>query len=159
MVDFNMIKKLIDIVKNENISGLSVEEGGTKIQVHRERGSIVSSTQSAAPAQEAPMPKPELAPSTEPSRGAEGPKQDEDEGLLAITSPMVGTFYAAPSPDSPAFIGVGDEVKPGKVVCIVEAMKLFNEIESEISGKVVKILVENAQPVEYGQKLILVKKS
>ncbi|MBU2546760.1 MAG: acetyl-CoA carboxylase biotin carboxyl carrier protein [Gammaproteobacteria bacterium] len=155
MVDFNMIKKLIDIVKNEDISGLSVEEGGTKIQVHRERGGIA-----VAPAQEAPKPAPGPAPSS-----VEGPKPDkkeessEDEGLLAITSPMVGTFYAAPSPDSPAFIGVGDEVKPGKVVCIVEAMKLFNEIESEISGKVVKILVENAQPVEYGQKLILVKKS
>ena len=71
---------------------------------------------------------------------------------------MVGTFYSAPSPDSDPFVKHGDDVSPGKVVCIVEAMKLFNEIESEVSGKVVKILVENAQPVEYGQRLMLVKK-
>ncbi|MGB9612932.1 MAG: acetyl-CoA carboxylase biotin carboxyl carrier protein, partial [Candidatus Margulisiibacteriota bacterium] len=75
----------------------------------------------------------------------------------AITSPMVGTFYRAPSPDASPFVEVGDEVEPGKVVCIIEAMKLFNEIEAEVKGKVVKILVENGKPVEYGQKLFLIK--
>ena len=79
--------------------------------------------------------------------------------MVAITSPMVGTFYRSPSPDSPPFIQEGDTIKTGQVVCIVEAMKLFNEIESEVGGKIVKILAENGKPVEYGQKLMLVKKS
>ena len=87
------------------------------------------------------------------------PSQAEEEGLVAITSPMVGTFYRSPSPESPPFVEVGDEVAAGKVVCIIEAMKLFNEIEAEVKGKVSKILVENGQPVEYGQKLILIKKA
>jgi len=82
------------------------------------------------------------------------PKADN---LITIKSPMVGTFYRTPSPESPMFVNVGDDVKPGKVVCIIEAMKLFNEIESEISGKIVKILVDNATPVEYDQPLFLVE--
>src|SRR3989339_660611 len=85
-------------------------------------------------------------------------KVNEDDGLIAITSPMVGTFYRSPSPGSPSFVKVGDSVDPAKVVCIIEAMKLFNEIEAEVSGKIEKILVEDGQPVEYGQKLMLIKK-
>jgi len=84
--------------------------------------------------------------------------EKEDDGLVAITSPMVGTFYRSPSPDSPPFVKEGDHISAGKVVCIIEAMKLFNEIESEVSGKIVKILAENTKTVEYGQKLMLVKK-
>jgi acetyl-CoA carboxylase biotin carboxyl carrier protein len=79
------------------------------------------------------------------------------DNLITIKSPMVGTFYRTPNPESPVFVNVGDDVKPGKVVCIIEAMKLFNEIESEISGKIVKILVDNATPVEYDQPLFLVE--
>jgi len=82
------------------------------------------------------------------------PKADN---LITIKSPMVGTFYRTPNPESPMFVNVGDDVKPGKVVCIIEAMKLFNEIESEISGKIVKVLVDNATPVEYDQPLFLVE--
>jgi acetyl-CoA carboxylase biotin carboxyl carrier protein len=88
-----------------------------------------------------------------PAAAAE-PKADN---LITIKSPMVGTFYRTPNPESPSFVNVGDDVKPGKVVCIIEAMKLFNEIESEISGKIVKVLVENATPVEYDQPLFLVE--
>ena len=76
---------------------------------------------------------------------------------ITIKSPMIGTFYRSPSPDKPAFINVGDEIAPGKVVCIIEAMKLFNEIESEVSGRIVKVLVEDASPVEYDQPLFLVE--
>ena len=79
------------------------------------------------------------------------------DNLITIKSPMVGTFYRTPNPESPMFVNVGDDVKPGKVVCIIEAMKLFNEIESEISGKIVKVLVDNATPVEYDQPLFLVE--
>lgn len=139
MVDFNLIKKLINMVKDEGISGLTVEEGGVKIEVKREPGGVVKEVREVKEIKE------------------EGKK--EEDGLVAITSPMVGTFYRSPSPDSPPFVQEGDTIKTGQVVCVVEAMKLFNEIESEAGGKIVKILAENGKPVEYGQKLMLVKKS
>ena len=147
MVDWELIKKLIKVIKEEDITGLAVEEKGVKYEVRREREGVISSSHSAvnpAPAAVAP-----------PSPAAE----TEEEGMLAITSPMVGTFYRAPSPESPPFVEVGSEVAAGKVVCIIEAMKLFNEIEAEVKGKIAKILVENGQPVEYGQKLMLIKKA
>jgi acetyl-CoA carboxylase biotin carboxyl carrier protein len=154
MIDISLIKKLIQIVKEENISGLVVEEGGTKYEIRKEFGGIappypINLLPHSAPAAQ-PVPKAEPAETEK--------ETEEDENLVAITSPMVGTFYRAPSPDSPPFIEVGDRVEIGKVVCLVEAMKLFNEIESEVAGKVVKILVDNSKPVEYGQKLMLVKK-
>lgn len=148
MVDFNLIKKLINMVKDEGISGLTVEEGGVKIEVKREHGGVVPVH--TAP----PVASPSAAATPKPAAEAA-----EEDGVVAITSPMVGTFYRSPSPDSPPFVQEGDTVKPGQVVCVVEAMKLFNEIESEIGGKIVKILAENGKPVEYGQKLMLVKKS
>ncbi|OGC10060.1 acetyl-CoA carboxylase, biotin carboxyl carrier protein [candidate division WOR-1 bacterium RIFOXYC2_FULL_37_10] len=146
MVDFDLLKKLIEMVKNEDISGITIEDKGTKYEIKRERGGVVMSN------------PPSLQTSNTPVSHIQQSTPDVDEDLLAITSPMVGTFYSAPSPDSPAFVKVGDNVNSGKVVCIVEAMKLFNEIESEVSGTIVKILVENGKPVEYGQKLMLVKK-
>jgi acetyl-CoA carboxylase biotin carboxyl carrier protein len=147
MVDFGLLKKLIQMVKDEGISGLAVEEGGTKYEIKREMGTV---------RQEIPHHVPAPVVKEEPKKGKEA--SHEDDGLLAITSPMVGTFYRSPSPDSPPFVHEGDSIGTGKVVCIIEAMKLFNEIESEVSGKIVKILVENGKPVEYGQKLMLVKK-
>lgn len=145
MVDWEIVKKLIKTIKEEGISGLAIEEDGVKYEVQSSGGQIIAHP---------PMPTP--APS---GAGPVSKKDKEDDGLTAIVSPMVGTFYRSPSPEAPAFIEVGQEVEPGKTVCIVEAMKLFNEIESEIRGKVVKILVENGQPVEYGQKLILINKA
>jgi acetyl-CoA carboxylase biotin carboxyl carrier protein len=147
MVNFDLLKKLIDIVKKEDISGLAIEEEGVKYEIKRERG-VVQAVHSV-PAVEHAAPKKEEA---------KAKHEEKDDGLIAITSPMVGTFYRTPSPDSPPFVQEGDTVAAGKVVCIIEAMKLFNEIESEVSGKIVKILVENGKPVEYGQKLMLVKK-
>jgi acetyl-CoA carboxylase biotin carboxyl carrier protein len=146
MVDWNIVKKLIQMVKEEDISGLAIEEKGVKYEVRREKGGIVSSHSAEA----SPQPGTQEAPP---------PAETEEEDILAITSPMVGTYYRSPSPESPPFVDVGDEVASGKVVCIIEAMKLFNEIEAEVKGKVVKILVENGQPVEYGQKLMLIKKA
>ena len=149
MVDFSLLKKLIQMVKDEGISGLSVEEGGTKYEIKREIG-----VSAGAPAVAHHVPAPVVK--EEPKKGKDA--SHEEEGLLAITSPMVGTFYRSPSPDSPPFAQEGDSIGVGKVVCIIEAMKLFNEIESEVSGKIVKILVENGKTVEYGQKLMLVRK-
>ena len=99
-------------------------------------------------------PQPAMA---QPQSGGTAPKAAEATNLITIKSPMIGTFYRKASPDKPSFAEVGDEVSPGKVVCIIEAMKLFNEIESEVSGRIVKILVDDATPVEYDQPLFLVE--
>jgi acetyl-CoA carboxylase biotin carboxyl carrier protein len=149
-MDFEVLKKLIQLVKDEDISGVAVEEKGVKYEVRREKG-IVSSVPH-------PVAHPAPAPSHPPKEKDKDREKGEDDGTVAITSPMVGTFYRSPSPESPAFVEVGDEVEAGKVVCIVEAMKLFNEIESEVRGKIIKVLAENGKPVEFGQKLFLVKK-
>ena len=145
-MDLELVKKIIKIAEEADISGLAIEQGDLRIEVKREKQVVAAIPQavSHAPAAHAPA--------------APAKAKDEDEGLTPITAPMVGTFYRSPSPDSPSYIEIGDKVEPGKTVCIIEAMKLFNEIESEIKGEVVKILVENAQPVEYGQKLFLIRK-
>ncbi|MFH1710435.1 MAG: acetyl-CoA carboxylase biotin carboxyl carrier protein, partial [bacterium] len=125
--------------------GLAVEQDGFRVEVKREKQVMAAIPQQTVVHQAAP--------------GAlSKPKEEEEEGVIAITAPMVGTFYRMPSPDSSPYVEAGDRVEPGKTVCIIEAMKLFNEIESEIRGEVVKILVENGQPVEYGQKLFLIRK-
>jgi acetyl-CoA carboxylase biotin carboxyl carrier protein len=148
MIDWDLVRKLIQLVKEEDISGLAIEEKGVKYEVRRERGGVsgASVIPSSVPPTQAASPSVALA-------------AEEEEGVVAITAPMVGTFYRAPSPEAPPFVEVGDEVEPGKVVCIIEAMKLFNEIEAEVKGKVIKILAENGKPVEYGQKLFLIKKT
>jgi len=145
MVDFSLIKKLIQIIKEEKITGLAVEENGMKVEVQNQQGTVVSNVTPIA---------------TPPQAKAEAKAEAEafEAGVVAVTSPMVGTFYRASSPDADPFAEIGQHVDAGKTVCIVEAMKLFNEIETEISGTVTKLLVENGQPVEYGQKLILIKK-
>ncbi len=146
MVDWDLVKKLVQTIKEEDITGLAVEEGGVKYEVRREGSKIVSSHAVSAPTPAA-------------AQAVPAPTEIEEEGVVPITSPMVGTFYRSPSPEASPFVEMGSEVESGKVVCIIEAMKLFNEIESEVKGKVVKILVENGQPVEYGQKLMLIKKA
>ncbi|MBN3032950.1 MAG: acetyl-CoA carboxylase biotin carboxyl carrier protein [Candidatus Saganbacteria bacterium] len=145
-MDFEVLKKLIKLAKDEGVNGLSVEEKGVKYEVDLAGGPSVPSP--------APIPHP-IPHATHPTPA---PVSEED-GLVAISSPMVGTFYRAPSPEAAPFVQPGDEIEPGKVVCIVEAMKLFNEIEAEVRGKIVKVLAENGKPVEYGQKLFLVKKA
>jgi acetyl-CoA carboxylase biotin carboxyl carrier protein len=145
-MDLELVKKIIKMAEEADISGLAIEQGDFRVEVKREKQVVASVAHAvAAPAHHAPA--------------AAAPKANaEEEGLTAITSPMVGTFYRSPSPDSAAYVEIGTRVEVGKTVCIIEAMKLFNEIESEIKGTVVKMLVENGQPVEYGQKLYLVKK-
>ena len=147
-MDYEAIKKIIKIATEADISGLAVQEGDMRVEVKRDKQVVAYS--GPAVAHSSPVPTAATA-----SKAGE---QAEDEGFVAITSPMVGTFYRSPSPDAPPYIEVGDRVDPGKVVCIVEAMKLFNEIESEVKGEVVKMLCQNGQPVEYGQKLFLVRK-
>lgn len=155
-MDIKQIQDLIKFVAKSGVNEVAIEEEDFKITIKTNQApTYVTATVPTA----APAPLPVAAP-TAPAPEAPKqttPKAEDTSNYLTIKSPMIGTFYRSSSPDKPAFVNVGDEITTGKVVCIVEAMKLFNEIESEISGKIVKILVDDAQPVEYDQPLFLVE--
>ncbi len=155
-MDFKQIQELIKIINKSNIGEITLEEKEFKITIKQKEDHItqvVSSVPTYTPQIAAPVSHTADAAPEKPKSAAE-PKADN---LITIKSPMIGTFYRRASPDKPIFVEVGDEVSPGKVVCIIEAMKLFNEIESEVSGKIVKVLVEDASPVEYDQPLFLIE--
>ncbi|HEK9102378.1 acetyl-CoA carboxylase biotin carboxyl carrier protein [Bacillus pfraonensis] len=161
MFKIQEVRELIKLIDSSNIDEFEYKKDGTTIKM-KKRGNEVVSVQ-AAPAAKTALQTPAVElETTVAAAQVEAPKQEEkktvqDENLHKITSPMVGTFYASSSPDTPAYVSVGDRVSEGKVVCIVEAMKLFNEIEAEVTGEIVEILVNNGQLVEYGQPLFLVK--
>jgi len=146
------LRRLIDLVQQTGIGELEVTTGGRTVRIAAQAGSVPVATMTADASADAGAPA-----SAAVAAAAGGPTSAAGPAALAITSPMVGTFYRAPAPDADPYIEVGDMVSVGQTVCIVEAMKLMNEIESEVKGRVVRILVENAQPVEYGQKLFLVE--
>jgi acetyl-CoA carboxylase biotin carboxyl carrier protein len=147
------LRRLIDLVQSTGIGELELTTGGRTVRIAAQAGTLPVATMSAAVSAPAGAPA-----STEAAVGlAPAAGSTATGNLLVVTSPMVGTFYRAPAPDADPYIEVGDPVSVGQTVCIVEAMKLMNEIESEVKGRVVKILVENAQPVEYGQKLFLIE--
>jgi acetyl-CoA carboxylase biotin carboxyl carrier protein len=156
-MDFKQIQELIKLINTSNIGEVSVEQKDFKITIKQKEEHI---TQVMAPAQYQQLP---AQPISQPNPQQATPSQvaekvpEATSNTITIKSPMIGTFYRRPSPDKPNFLEVGDEVSPGKVVCIIEAMKLFNEIESEVSGKIIKILVEDSSPVEYDQPLFLVQ--
>lgn len=163
-MDFKQIQELIKLINKSNIGELTVEEKGFRITI-KQKEEPVQQIITAAPMQAQPAVH-AIAPASaalQPGAGTGKPKAPESapaaENYLTIKSPMIGTFYRSASPEKPPFANVGDEVEPGKVVCIIEAMKLFNEIESEVKGKIVKVLVEDASPVEYDQPLFLVEPS
>ncbi|MBL7806371.1 MAG: acetyl-CoA carboxylase biotin carboxyl carrier protein [Saprospiraceae bacterium] len=163
-MDFNQIQELIRMVSKHKISEFSLKEGDFKLVIRNQGTSAeVAPVVVAAPQPVMTMPvaapTPVAAPAAAPAPKAETPAAaaSDDSKLIAIKSPMVGTFYRSSGPDKPPFIKIGDTVDAGSKVCIIEAMKLFNEIESEVKGKVVKILVEDASPVEYEQPLFLVE--
>ncbi len=149
------LKELIELLRNTDISEIEIERSGTKVRL-RKGGDVtfhpVMSRMEYPPA-------PIVAPSTpEPERPAAVPAPvTAAPDQLKVTSPIVGTFYRSSAPEKPPYVDVGDIVKKGQVLCIIEAMKLMNEIESEIAGKVVQVLVENGQPVEYGQALFVIE--
>ncbi|MFB2120609.1 MULTISPECIES: acetyl-CoA carboxylase biotin carboxyl carrier protein [Parapedobacter] len=156
-MDIKQIQDLIKFVAKSGVNEVAIEEEDFKITIKTNQAptyvtatvptvaapAALPAATTAAPAPEAPTPV--------------APKAEDTSNYVTIKSPMIGTFYRSPSPDKPVFVNVGDDVSAGKVVCIIEAMKLFNEIESEVSGKIVKILVDDAQPVEYDQPLFLVE--
>lgn len=157
-MDIKQIQELVKMINKTTIGEITIEEDGKKITIKQKKDPVQhivahASPVAAAPAQAAPAP---AAPAAQepPVKKDAAPKADN---LLTIKSPMIGTFYRAAGPGKPVFANVGDEVTPGKVVCIIEAMKLFNEIESEIKGTIVKVLVDDASPVEYDQPLFLVE--
>ncbi|MEC8677895.1 MAG: acetyl-CoA carboxylase biotin carboxyl carrier protein [Candidatus Margulisiibacteriota bacterium] len=158
-MDFKKIKKLVSLVETSDISSLSVEEDNLKVEIKRKLNAPVPVIQHTVPAQAPTAPvEPPIAPtSIDAPAAAEEPSTDAN--LTEIKSPMVGTFYASPNPESPAFVTPGKTISQGDIICIVEAMKLFNEIEADISGTVEKICVQNGDPVEFGQTLFLVRKS
>jgi len=153
-IDYRELIKLIDLMDERNLSQFELEVEGLKIKINR--------TQSQ-PASQMTSPLPVLTPFTDESPPQEIPApaalETPSDSLYYIRSPMVGTFYRAPDPSSPAFIEVGEPVKKNQIVSIIEAMKLMNEIESDVDGVIEEILVENGKPVEYGQKLFAVKPS
>ncbi|MBD2754839.1 acetyl-CoA carboxylase biotin carboxyl carrier protein [Spirosoma validum] len=149
------IQQLIDFISQSGLDEVNIETNDLKISVKRYGSGAPAAPASvlAAPVPVAQAPVPATPPATLP---AVAPKADTSN-YITIKSPMIGTFYRSANPETPSFVEVGDNVTEGKVVCIIEAMKLFNEIESEVAGRIVKVLVENATPVEYDQPLFLVE--
>jgi acetyl-CoA carboxylase biotin carboxyl carrier protein len=159
-MDFKQIQELINLVSESNLGEVTIEQKEFRITIKQKEENITQVVSGAMPVQQ-PMQlqatAPALVSEKSTSSGSIAPQTSAASNLITIKSPMIGTFYRRPSPDKPNFLEIGDEVTVGKVVCIIEAMKLFNEIESEVSGKVVKILVQDSSPVEYDQPLYLVE--
>jgi acetyl-CoA carboxylase biotin carboxyl carrier protein len=163
-MEYKQIQELIKAINKSNISELSIEDGEFKITIKQAQS--ISETQFVAvqapmhmqmPAQQQMQmpsaPQPAAISAAQPAAGADA----ANGNYITVKSPMIGTFYRSSSPDKPSFVNVGDEIKQGEVLCIIEAMKLFNEIESEVSGRIVKVLIDDASPVEYDQPLFLVE--
>lgn len=158
--DLNYIKKLIKILEGSEINELEIDEEGTRLKLVKSKQSETQSPQfvSYAPPQ-FQLPVQNTQQQAEPQKPEEKTETPQDSGkkLLEVRSPIVGTFYRAPSPNADPYVQVGQQVSKGAILCIIEAMKLMNEIESDFSGKIVKIHVENAQPVEYNQLLFSIE--
>ncbi len=158
-MEYKQIQELIKTINKSNISELSIEEGDFKIVIKQESTSQIQYV--AAPQQQ--YIQQQQQPVVQQQAAAANTVTTEKQPVAAsnnyitIKSPMIGTFYRSPSPDKPSFVNVGDEIKQGQVLCIVEAMKLFNEIESEISGRIIKVIADDCTPIEYDQPLFLVE--
>ncbi len=168
---FQEIQELIKLLNKSNLAEFKVEDGDFKLSIRTALYAETKSTQmisapmaaapvgNLAPASSIPStaPAPVSAPAEKPAEAAPKAEPPAGQGHLAIKSLMVGTFYRSATPEKPVYVEIGQKVKKGDVVCIIEAMKLFNEIESEVSGTIVKVMVDNALPVEYDQVLFLVE--
>jgi acetyl-CoA carboxylase biotin carboxyl carrier protein len=156
------LKEILQLLDEKDISEFELEEEGIKLRIKK-----ASSSNHVAPPPLAPLvpmvpaaaspPLPANPPGTAPPPAAEPATAEAEEGLAVVKSPIVGTFFRAPDPNGPPFVDVGDRVKPGQVLCIIEAMKLMNEIEAEVAGEIVKVHPENGQPVQYGEALFSIR--
>jgi acetyl-CoA carboxylase biotin carboxyl carrier protein len=147
------IKKLLELLGTTDVTELQIETEGSKVRIKREK--FLTSLELPRAALGAPPQEPAAAAPSAPESPAG--RAEETQRVVTVTSPLVGTFYRAASPDAQPFVEVGDRVSKGQVICIVEAMKLMNEIEADVDGVIAKVLVENSQPVEYGEPLFLVE--
>ena len=164
-MDFKQIQDLIKLVNDSNIGEVTIEQKDFKVTI-KQKEEHAPQMVTSMPSMQYALPQAQYAPQQSMLSGNTNQQAQNEttttttpSNTVTIKSPMIGTFYKKPSPDKPNFVEVGDEVSVGKVVCIIEAMKLFNEIESEVSGKIIKILVDDASPVEYDQPLYLVEPS
>jgi len=151
--DLAGIKILVELMKDADVAELDLEQGESRLKLRR---GVCAQAAQEVPVQVAPVAVPVAPVQGAPTASVQQEPKAEVEGLKTIMSPMVGTFYAAPKPDAPAFVKVGDSVTPEKTVCIIEAMKVFNDIQAEISGKIVAVLVKSGDQVEYGAPLFKV---
>jgi len=160
-MDFKQIQELIKMINKSNIGEVTIEEKGFKLTIKQKEEPVQNVI--AAPVHTPMMTAMPQVAAAQPAAQATAPAADKKaadavpDNFITIKSPMIGTFYRSSAPGKPAFVEIGDDVTPGKAVCIIEAMKLFNEIESEVKGRIVKVLVEDASPVEYDQPLFLVE--
>lgn len=145
-MELNEIKELIGLMEEHGLAEVEVERDGLRIHL-KKAGAVVTETRIVPPPP---------APAVLPAPGSEAPSAPASK-LIEVKSPMVGTFYRAPSPEAPSFVEEGKDIEVGQVVCIIEAMKLMNEIKSEVKGKLQKVLVENGEPVEFGQTLFILE--
>ncbi|MEM9859053.1 MAG: acetyl-CoA carboxylase biotin carboxyl carrier protein [Bacteroidota bacterium] len=157
------IRDLIDFIAQTGLNEVNIETEEIKLAIKRapdvKTKIVESGVAPSTPVAAAPAPAPVAAAPAAPSEAPEAAPKEDGGNYIEVKSPMIGTFYRSANPDTPAFVSVGDKIEKGQTVCIVEAMKLFNEIESEVSGTIVKVMVENASPVEYDQVLFLVDPS
>jgi acetyl-CoA carboxylase biotin carboxyl carrier protein len=156
-VDVEALNQVIKIMDKGDIAELLYEDGSVKIQL-KKRGAFMAAASIPQVMNTVPAVMHAAAPA-EAAAAPVKPKPEDNPNIAVVKSPMVGTFYRSPSPESPAFINIGDSVEPGKTLCIIEAMKIMNEIKCEVKGKVKEIITENAQAVEYNQPLILIDKT
>jgi len=158
-MDLSLVKKLVKLLSESDVDEIEIEEEGKKIRIakHPQRVGPPATWSYEVPRPVAPPPAPELISSA--AAPAPVPAAAPPANTVEIRSPIVGTFYRAPAPDAAPFVQVGSDIRAGTVLCIVEAMKLMNEIESDVAGKVARVMVENGQPVEYDQVLFLIEKT
>ena len=155
-MNFKEIMELIDKVADRGISAVEIEQAGTRLRIEGKAPTPAPVVHSYVTEAATPAP-PSLAPITAPAPPAPAVVEEPDAGLHIITSPIVGTFYRSPNPEAPSFVQVGDRIAKGQVLCIIEAMKLMNEIESDVDGVITQIYPQSGQPIEYGEKLFAVK--
>jgi acetyl-CoA carboxylase biotin carboxyl carrier protein len=158
-LDLDQLKKILDLVREHELAEFEIEQEGLRLKVRKDSAGTLMTLPAAAPANAQPvaLPLPAAAPVTTPPAPAAPIPDDSEVELAVVKSPIVGTFYRSPEPGAASFVEIGSTVKKGQVLCIIEAMKLMNEIDSEYEGEIVNVYVENGQPVQYGERLFAIR--
>jgi acetyl-CoA carboxylase biotin carboxyl carrier protein len=157
MINVDELKRILELARDHDLSELELESEGFKMRLRKGGPVVVQQAPQAVAYPPAPPPATLAAPAA-PTPAAPAPEVDVDMELAIVTSPIVGTFYRAPEPNAPAFVQPGDQIRKGQTLCIIEAMKMMNNIDSEYEGTVVKIFIENGQPVQFGERLFAIKR-